>query len=954
MMWPESRVLRSVLTFTLLAACRAQVEAADTTLPTGRSIASPTTRSSVGVGSMPMNAIVSPDGKYIITTGAGFKEELCSVRVSDGVEISSLNFPKKTADHANGLYYGLAFGPDGRLYAAQGAERKVAIVQIAPDGKLRRDGTIAMGPHDFAAGIAIDSKGLVYVTQNDPIVRDVGQDDDDSSLPKFGSPASATVHDPSSGKELGRFVFEDDLGLSNFPLAVAVRRDGSRLYVGSQRDDAVYVLDTTNPAAIKQIAKLSTGSHPVSLLLKKDQTRLYVANAQSDTISIVDTQSNQIAGTVLLRPQIVKDLNGATPTGLELSPDEKTLYASLGDMNAVAVIDLAEASSPTVDGYIPVGWYPTSVGIAGGRLFVTNAKGDLARVPHNFSQDKKVTSPLFLFEGTLWGLDIPSHEELEALTRDCLENCRLTPKYVDGRNPLADISLKSGKIQHVIYVVKENRTYDQVLGDLPQGNGDTERNLFGRDVTPNLHQMAERFVLLDNFYDSGEVSGDGWTWSTQAQANEYAIRNVPYGYSNRGRVYDTEGTNNDYPTGGFPATGPDGKPLSADPRFANGAKAVPDVGASPGGHLWDMARKQGLSYRNYGYFLTTEVTKDGKTIIPDNYPDVAGVQPAGHDMAGITDIDFRRFDLTYPDSDAPSYYARTAGDPDFAWGRKSYGKAETPSRFSEWKREFDLMIAKDPTGGAVPNFITLRLGTDHTFGAKAQKPTPRCMVADNDYAIGQVVETLSHSPIWKSCALVILEDDAQNGPDHVDAHRSTCYIISPWIKKGSVDHSFQNTVSAIRTIECLLDLPPMCQYDAASDVIHDWDTEPRNADPYTAIMPTSAIMKERNPDTGEDTKSVSPENPPESTPSTIPSAKSPIGSQGPRADASDLKSKRDLAVVSETMDFSRADRVPADLLNEVIWKTVRGPKSHMPPTPHTIMPAGVAAATQPDKDDDDD
>jgi len=913
--------------------------ATQATLPTGRSINSPLARSSQGVGSMPMNVVISQDGNYAITTGAGYQEQLCSVRVSDGRQVFSLDFARSRSDHSNGLYYGLAFGPDGRLYAAQGAAKRVAIFRLSKDGTLKSDGELAMGRHDFAAGVAVDAGGHVYVTQNDP-----STDERDDDAPAFGTPGSVSIHDSSTGKEIGRYIFHDDLGLSNFPLAVAVNRDGSRLYVGSQRDDVVYVLDASEPAAIKLVGTLSTGSHPVSLLLNKEQSKLYVANAQSDTISIVDTGSEKISATVLLRPEVAKGLAGATPTGLALSDDERELYITLGDMNAVAIVNLGENDGPSVQGYLPVGWYPTALAVAGNRIFVTNAKGDRARVPHDFSSGHKLLSPLYLFEGTLWGIAVPEKTELDALTQKCLENCRLTPKYLDGNNPLGAISLKSGNIQHVIYIIKENRTYDQVLGDLPQGNGDPQRCLFGRDVTPNQHQLAERFVLLDNFYDSGEVSGDGWTWSTQAQANEYTIRNVPYQYSERGRTFDYEGANNDYPTGGFPAIGSDGKPLSADPRFKQGGKAVPDVAASPGGHLWDMARKHGISYRNYGFFLTDEVQDGKKVIIPGNYPTVAGLQPGGRDLQGITDIDFRRFDLDYPDSEAPSLYAAKSGDPGFQWRKTSYGKSNAQSRYTEWKREFDLMLAKDPSGRSVPSFMTVRFCTDHTSGAKPHHATPTCMVADNDFAVGQLVETISHSPIWKSSAIVILEDDAQNGPDHVDAHRSTCYVVSPWIRKGAIDHSFQNTVSAIRTIECLLDLPPMCQYDAASPVIDDWDSAPRDLDPFTAVLPSPKIMKQRNPAFSGDLQPPTPESPRPEPPATEPAPTS-----RPQAGRHPLKSKQDLAAVSQEMDFTDEDQVPADLLNSVIWKTVRGVQSDVPPTPHAITPTAQISGG---KDDD--
>ncbi|QOV92563.1 bifunctional YncE family protein/alkaline phosphatase family protein [Humisphaera borealis] len=678
----------------------------------------------------------------------------------------------------------------------------------------------------------------------------------------------------------------------------------------------------------------------MGLLLNKTQSRLFVANAHSDTISVIDTAADKVIHTILVRPQVAKDLAGATPLGLALSPSEKFLYAALGDMNAIAVIDIADSAGPELEGYIPAGWYPTAVAVAGQTLLVTNAKGDAARIPHNFSgAGKSVGSPLTLYDGSLWRLPVPGKADLKKLTETCLENARLTPMYLNNQNPLKAISKQAGGIEHVIYIVKENRTYDHVLGDLPQGNGDPERCVFPRAVTPNLHALAERFILLDNFYDSGEVSGDGWTWSTQAHANQYTIRNVPYQYSGRGRVFDYEGDNNGYPTGGFPAKGLDGKPLSDDPRFKDGAKPIRDVAASPGGHLWDLARANNLTYRNYGFFVGSGSKKGDKVVIPDNYPNSTGLQPGGRDLAGVTNIDFRRFDMNYPDSDAPSRYAAEKSDPSYLWPTKAFGQSVAPSRFSEWKREFDLMLAKDPTGAAVPNLMTVRFCTDHTAGANPGHPTPRCMVADNDYAVGQLVEAVSKSPIWKKCAIVIIEDDAQNGPDHVDAHRSICFVVSPWMKRAAVDHSFQNTVSAIRTIECLLGLPPMCQYDAASGVIGGWDDAPRNDEPFVAIAPSHDIMKERNGKKNTPSP-ISPEQPAAPKPATRPA--------GEKAEDRPLTTQDELAAASLEMDFSVADRAPADLLNRVIWKTIKGLDAEMPPTPKVIAAQGQKI------DDDDD
>jgi hypothetical protein len=305
-------------------------------------------------------------------------------------------------------------------------------------------------------------------------------------------------------------------------------------------------------------------------------------------------------------------------------------------------------------------------------------------------------------------------------------------------------------------------------------------------------------------------------------------------------------------------------------------------------------------------------------VIPDNYPASAGLQPAGRDLSGVTNVDYRKFDLNYPDSEAWKIYYERTKDERFKWKLNKFGKYDSPSRFTEWNREFQQMLKKDPTGGAVPSLMTIRLPNDHTSGANPGMKTPRAMVADNDFGLGQVVETISHSPIWKSTAIFVIEDDAQNGPDHVDAHRSTCYVISPWIKRGSVDHTFHNTSSCLRTIELLLGLPPMCQYDAIARPIGNWDTVPNNAEPYTAILPPAEVMIDTNPLKNEQ-RQVSPE-------------------------------QAQLMEESEQMDFTVADRAPADKLNEIIWKMSKGPDAKVPPTPHGIP--GVTMAKPKDDDDD--
>ncbi len=890
-------------------------------LVTGKSI-SPTTQSSQDVGNLPMNLILTPDGRFVISSDMGHYQSLWCTRTRDGKGVSHVDFPNSNPTNSpggegearsvvagassktNGLYYGLAVTADGStLYAAQGAHDTIAVLSLSRDGGLKLRDSIAAHKNDFPAGLALDDAGHLYVANNTS-----GEAD------PFKLTASVSIYDPGTKKELGRYSFAASHGgTSNFPYGITALRDGSKAYVAAERDDAVYVLDTRDVSSPKLAATVETGAHPVAVLLSKDQKHLYVANSLGDTVSIVDTQSDRITSTVLLRPGAAKDLPGVTPTALALSPDQKTLYAALGDMNAIAVIDTAKAD---LLGYIPAGWYPSGVVAApdGKRLFVANAKGFNVRNPDNvpdprLARSKKSTT-LTVLEGSVCSIRIPSARDLKASTEQVLANNRIDMLAKPQANPLADIGLAAGKITHVFYIIKENRTYDQVLGDMAQGNGDPSLLLFGKDITPNQHALADRFVLLDNLYACGEVSGDGWDWSTQGMADAYVVRNVPYNYSHRGRKFDEEGQNNAYPTAGAPGNDPTGKPWP-HPSFRNGVPAIPDV-ANTRRNIWDAAHDAGISLRNYGFFLTNAGSEPGIPGSPDNWPASPGLLPAGHDLEGNSDVDYRRFDLDYADSEAPENYFKQTNDKNCLYPVRTYGRTNAACRFTEWNREFHMMLAKDATGGAVPALTLIRLPQNHTVAARAGKHSPRSMVADNDYALGQIVEAISKSAIWKSSAIFVIEDDAQAGVDHVDCHRTIGFVISPWIKQHSVDHRFYNTDSFLKTMELLLGLHPLSQFDAVADPILDWDKSPANAAVFTPTVPSKELIAELNPQVSE------------------------LHFGDPR-----IKMARQ----SEKMDFTHADAAPSRQLNEIVWQTIRGPRSQMP------SPRGFA--TGQDEDDGD-
>lgn len=950
--------LRTIAIVTLMAFCAvffvgcgssSNAPSSSNILVNGRRI-TPAGTTSGQVGIMPLNIVISPDGKYAITTSSCVSALLSTVRISDGAVISSLAFPTFDPSMPNsGLFYGLVFDPTLHnntytLYAAQGAYGTVAVLTLAGDGTLTQTGTLPANPYpypepykpyiplDQPAGIAL-ANGNIFMANYFSV-----------TLGANSQPASTlSICRVSDGVRLGSYKFMDEANTNtpSFPYAVVAKSDGSRAYVASQRDGCVYVLNTADPGNIQLVSKIPNLSHPSALLLNKAQTLLYIANAGSDTISAVDIVNDhlQVMATVLLRPSNVSSLPGVSPSGLALSPDEKTLYASLGDFNAVGVID---AGTNQLSGYIPVGWYPTALAATpdGKALLVVNGWGTTAMNPN---PQFDYLNPDTL--GINFGIPIPAYSgspgpgyvlnsipgnvsridltkampTLAQSTAQVIQNNQNTPAMGSSADKmLAGIGIKSGKIKHVIYIIKENRGYDQVLGDLPQGNGDSSLTIYGRKITPNQHALAERFILLDNFYNNAPVSGEGWIWCTQSLANAFTIKSIPYIYQLSLATYQInysfEGQVNGYVTGGYPAQDQDGNWLSTSHQPAS---PIPDVSEAPGGYIWDGVKAAGLTYRNYGFFLSAGAPTIPPFAIPDNYPNKANLSPPGHiptppgQVAGFSDYDYRKFDFGYADSDAWVKHGFQAKDLGLTTGKLicsdgnpgCYASANSPiqaqpSRFSEWNREFQEMLKQDPTGNSVPAFMMVRLMRDHTMGLNPGFGSPRAMMADNDYAVGELVQAVSNSPIWKSTVIFVIEDDAQFSNDHVDTHRSFCQVISPWIKRGTVDSRFYDTNSVLKSIELLLGLSPMSQYDHFSNpIMGGWDAAPHNSAAYAAILPPRDIIGEVNPKIAS------------------------YASNDPR-----LR----LAVLSSKMNWKTADAAPYQILNEVLWKEARGPGVKMP------------------------
>lgn len=751
------------------------------------------------VGSFPANMVLSPDGKFAVVTNTGFRQQLSVLNADTGALVSTVDSNKGK----EALYYGLAFtkqGDETLLYVSRGVQDQVSVYRLDAKGILTLVKEIANPapegsplPHHIA-GVDVSSDGTrLYAVNN-------------QTHNKNDFQGSLSVIDAQTGAVVRK------IAVGGFPLAVAALTKGAhadrRVFVTSERDGLVTVVD---PETGSVTGKIETGELPAYLRLNAAQDRLYVANSGSDTVSEIDTSTLRVRRTFLLRPGAYRGLPGSTPLGMDLSPDGKRMYVAMADLNAVAVVDLRDGD---LEGYLPAGWYPTSVVVSenGDRLLVANAKGVKTRNPNGSPVRKGARSQYgpVIIEGTVASLDLSQEMgRLDEHTKQVLENNRAGDDYIERTAK----AFKNPGIEHVIYIVKENRTYDQVLGDVSRGNGKADLCLFPREVTPNQHALAERFVLLDNFYVCAEVSADGWNWSTSGMANEYVQRNTFTNYGDRGRNYDFEGTNN-------------GTPVELDGKR--------DVGTAAGGYVWDAALDAKKTIRNFGMFTAFD---------PDNErPETRMMKgdgiPTKKALTGKTSDAFRRYDMAYADSEAWVKYGLSAAPKQLA----TYGPFNDPSRVTAWKREFSEMVKKR----SMPNLMLVRLGRDHTSGTTAGQYSPRACVADNDYAVGQIVEEVSKSPFWKKTVICVLEDDAQAGFDHVDSHRSIAFVISPYVEKGTHDATFYNTDSMLRTMCLLLGAKPMNQYVATATPFGFFGRKAANDAPYSAILPAKQIIAEVN------------------------------------------------------------------------------------------------------------
>jgi YVTN family beta-propeller protein len=793
------KLYTAILTIAVSYSAHAQTQVPGKLKPTGQILLpngwklSPAGRS-VQLGDLPLNMQLSPSGKLLAVTNNGQSTQ--SIQLIDPQREKVLD-EKETGKS----WYGLAFSSDEKhLYASGGNDNCILDFDLK-GSKLKTPDTISLGapwPKEkiSPAGMVVskDNSRLYTVTKEDSCIY---------------------VIDLKSRKTISKTQ------LSTIAYTCALSPDEQTLYVSLWGGNQVAVFKTASQTIESTI---TTGSHPNELLLNKKGSLLYVANANDNTVAIVNTSTNKVIET-LSTTLYPTSLTGSTTNGLALSDNEKILYIANADNNCLAMFDVSKPGNSQSRGFIPVGWYPTNVKVLGKTILVTNGKGttslpnpegpqpiskfDDSGIHMGSTANSQLQYIAGLFKGTLSFIETPDAVQLKAYTKQVYSNTPFNDKKAvlaegEAGNPVPRRAGDKSPIKHVFYIIKENRTYDQVLGDMPKGNGDKSLCLFGAEVTPNHHAIANDFVLLDNFYVDAEVSADGHNWSMAAYATDVVEKTWPTSYGRRFGTTNYEGGRQaTYPRDGF---------------------------------IWDYCQRAGLTYRSYGEF-------------------------GEYDNAHIKSLKGHM----------------SPHSPGFDMDIKDQVRADA------WIHDFDSLV----TINAVPQLSTIRISNDHTSGQRKGAYTPMAAVADNDLAIGRMIQHLSESPIWKESVVFILEDDAQNGPDHVDAHRSPAFVIGPYVKRNAVVHSMYSTSGVLRTIELILGLPPMSQYDAAALPMYECFTNKANFTPYQAKAARIDIDK-RNIAVNKSSK------------------------------------------VSETFNFKKEDAAPDLVLNEVVWKSVKGEDAVMP------------------------
>lgn len=867
--------------------------------------------------SFPTAMAMSPDGKYLALLNDGYgtfeSDYKQSIAVLNIATNKLTDFPDaRLQRHAHQTYfYGLTFSADGKkLYASMSS-------MTDPAGKDAGNTGSGIATYDFADGSLSPSGFIRFPASGRPARPKTAPEDPDeepSSGPGFTVPfPSGITSFPQQGKEMllvadnlsdaaeivdpaSQEVRRIDLAVyravpGSYPFATLATKDGSIGYVSLWNASRVAELDL-GAGKLKRMIELrlpsqveKAGSHPTALLLSPDERRLYVALANADEVAVIERSSGNVFYLSTKLPE--QRYGGNFPISLAITPDGNRLFVANASSDAVAVFDNPRPNSKP-RGFIPTEWYPTALAVHSGELFIATGKGRGTGPNKGLTgkvDGKDRTSYIAtLIHGSLARLpiaDINSH--LANWTEEVMAS-----NLMRGNSDQIAFSTGHNPIKHVIYVIKENRTYDQILGDLGVGDSDPSLVMYGEDITPNQHKLARQFGVLDNFYDSGEVSGDGHVWSNAAITTDYTEQTWQIGYRSKERTYDYEGVVDDrYPI----------------------QEHIPDINEPGTGYLWGNLARHGVTYRHYGEFISTKFCNQKQT---QAMPQEGTPLPQGAACA----VNSIKFGEPLPDHlgqphgskspwpwEIPMIYENMAAKPEL----QGHFDPRFPDfnlhfpdqlRADEFLNEFNEFVAKRKSGrDTMPQFILLRLPNDHTSATRPGIATPSAAVADNDLALGRVVEAVSHTLYWQDTAIFVLEDDAQNGADHVDAHRSIAWAISRFSPRQPggtpfVDHTFYTTVNMVHTIETLLGVPPMNNNDSHAAVMAPLFSGKGDQPPFTADTRNreNGLLYKVNPPKGPDAKQ------------------------------------------SAQLDFSHEDAADAGVLNAILWRDRMGDRP-MPKTP---------------------